>query len=240
MKTLYIIDLLVELSHAFDEVFQNFLDDQAFNIPFYCIDGTHSHLNYERILNCKPAAVLITGSPYNFSDELPWRSKLEDFIRECYQLNIPVLGISFGSELIAHAMGGKIEKLRSWEFGIHPVYLHEEATQHPWLEGLPTEFQTLQIHEEHIAELPSEAQSLAFSAQTPHQIFTLGSLMGVQFHPEYTQDMLNEVIKKAPQNLIEKGPFTSEKHLKAVASRWKVPPLPRLVLKNFLKAMITP
>lgn len=235
MATLYLIDILDDPDHAFDQIFQKFLDDENLDPLYYCIDGLHPHVNYQRIFESDPGAVIISGSLQSVYDQTPWMQKLEAFIRTCHEREIPVLGLCFGHQILASAMGGTVENLNLWEFGVHPIYLANQAQEHPWLQGLPAHFETLQVHQDHVSTLPPEAVGLAYSEKTPHQIFSLGSLMGVQFHPEYTVDILHTIVKNRPQKFIEKGPFTSEAHLQALSRHWSLPELPRQILKNFLK-----
>lgn len=237
MKTLYLIDILDDPDHHFEQVFQHFLETETLSIPYYRVDGLHPRVNYTRVLESQPAGVIISGSLQSVYDRAPWMLALEDFIRQCHAQSIPVLGLCFGHQIIASAMGGKVETLRSWEFGVHPVFLQQAAQQHPWLKNLPTQFNTIQVHQDHVSQLPPMAQSLATSEKTPHQIFALDRLMGVQFHPEYTVDMLHTIIRKRHQKFIDKGPFTSDTHLQAVAQHWSLPEMPRQILKNFLSEL---
>ena len=235
MPTLYLIDILDDPDQSFEQVFQDFLDHENIERPYYCIDGLHPDVNYDLIFESDPGAIIISGSLQSVYDQAPWMQKLQSFIQRCHQRNLPVLGLCFGHQILAAAMGGKVENLDIWEFGVHPIYLANQAQDHPWLQGLPAQFETLQVHQDHVSTLPPEATSLASSEKTPHQIFSLGSLMGVQFHPEYTVDILHTIVRNRPQKFIKKGPFTSEAHLQALSRHWSLPELPRQILKNFLK-----
>lgn len=234
MKTLYLIDILDDPNYAFEQVFQNFLDRESLDISYYCIKGLHEKTNFDAVLASNPAGIIISGSLQSVSDRAPWMLQLETFIQKCHAQQLPVLGLCFGHQIIASAMGGTVEALKTWEFGVHPVYQNPDAEKHPWLQGLPNTFNTLQVHQDHVSQLPIGATSLAFSEKTPHQVFQMGSLMGVQFHPEYTVEMLHTIIEHRHHKLIKKGPFHSEAHLKAVAQYWQLPEAPRHILKNFL------
>lgn len=234
MKTLYIIDILDDPHHSFEQVFQNFLDHESLEIPYFCIKGLHEKADFEAVLASNPMGIIISGSLQSVYDRAPWMLRLETFIQNCHTQKLPVLGLCFGHQIIASAMGGTVETLKTWEFGVHPIYRNPKSENHPWLKGLPNTFNTLQVHQDHVSQLPVGATSLAFSEKTPHQVFSIGSLMGLQFHPEYTVDMLHTIIENRHHKLITKGPFTSEEHLKAVAQYWQLPEAPRHILKNFL------
>ncbi len=234
MATLYLIDILDDPDHAFTDVFDRFLQRENLNISYYRIDGLHEQVNYEAVLDSDPAGIVISGSLQSVYDQKPWMQKLSLCIREAHRRNIPVIGLCFGHQLIAHAMGGQVEPLKSWEFGVHTVF---QQGEHDLLQDLPERFETLQVHQDHVSRLPEGAQNLGFSEQTPHQMFALGSLFGVQFHPEYTVEMLRTIIQHRHQKFVDKGPFTSEAHLNALANRWEVPTLPAKILRRFLLSL---
>lgn len=234
MKTLYLIDILDDPNHAFEQVFQHFLDAESLNTTYYRIEGLHEKANFDAVLESDPSGIIISGSLQSVYDRAPWMLRLETFIQKCHAQQVPVLGLCFGHQIIASAMGGTVETLKTWEFGVHPIYCTAESQDHPWLKGLPTTFNTLQVHQDHVSQLPAGAIPLAYSERTPHQVFSMGSLMGVQFHPEYTLDMLHTIIDQRHHKLVNKGPFHSETHLKAIAQHWQLPEAPRHILKNFL------
>ena len=64
--------------------------------------------------------LLITGSSYGVYENVPWISKLKNLIKKIYKLKTPLIGICFGHQVIAEALGGKVEKSSNgWGVGVH-------------------------------------------------------------------------------------------------------------------------
>ena len=195
---LYLIDVLDDPDHAFENVFKRFLEAENLGIDYQLLPGLNSVPTLSE-LRPRPSAVLISGSLQSVPDQKPWMLALEVLIRELHTQEIPIFGICFGHQILASALGGRVTNLPVWEFGEHAVYLQAE---HPYLAGLSGRIQTLQVHQDHVAELPPGATNLGLSAQTPHQIFAIGKSFGVQFHPE---SILTGEGKKIIKNFLEGG-----------------------------------
>ncbi len=232
---LYLIDILDDPDHAFETVFGHFLKAEDICLDYRRLSGFEP-LSGLAELSPRPSAVLISGSLQSVPDQKPWMLALESLIRECHAEAIPIFGICFGHQILATALGGRVETLPAWEFGEYPVFLQAE---HPYLKGLPSRLQTLQVHQDHVAELPPGAVCLGLSAQTPNQIFAMGTSFGVQFHPEYTVEMLQRIIAARHSRFLTKGPFQSLEHLQALASHWQLSQAARQILVNFLNSLET-
>ncbi|MEZ0368823.1 MAG: type 1 glutamine amidotransferase, partial [Candidatus Sericytochromatia bacterium] len=189
MRSIYVIDVLDAPGYSFPERFQRFLDFEKLKLDWVLVDGVRESHLLPGLLEQNPAGIVISGSVRGVYDDLPWLTALEDLIRRAHERSVPLLGICFGHQLLARAMGGKAEKGAGWEFGVHPVYLYPEAA-HPCLEGFTSGTLTVQTHQDYVVELPPGAKALGFSRQSAYQIFSLGSCLGIQFHPEYTHQDL--------------------------------------------------
>lgn len=135
-----------------------------------------------------PAAVYLSGSSASVYDDLPWISRLSDEVKRWRDAEVPVLGVCFGHQIIAHALGGAVEKNpRGWEVGVHEVELTPEGEADPLFEGLPSRFPVMQSHQDAVVALPKGAIRLAGNELASCQAFSLGDrIRTVQFHPEYT------------------------------------------------------
>lgn len=233
-KPLVVIDILDDSDHAFAHVLNTYLEAEDLELAWLGFNGLDEQLDYESVFRADPAGILISGSLQSVYDRLPWMLNLEAFIRVAHDREIPIFGICFGHQILASALGGRVETLPTWEFGEHPVFLQAE---HPYLKGFDSGNLTLQVHQDHVVELPPEAVSLALSEKTPHQIFSVGSSFGVQFHPEYTVDMMRTIIQKRHEKFVAKGPFLSEEHLQTLSKYWKIPLAARTILRNFLQSL---
>ena len=136
-------------------------------------------------------AYVISGSRYGVYEGYPWIDRLMDFVRRCWQFDKKVVGICFGHQLIAHALGGKTEKADvGWGFGIHSARLTANKS---WM----TERDTLNgdvmnlivIHQDQIIELPPGFQTIAENDFCPNSMIVAdGKMLGIQGHPEFSKE----------------------------------------------------
>jgi GMP synthase (glutamine-hydrolysing) len=152
--------------------------------------------------------IVISGSKTSALEEAPWISRLEKFILEAIHAEKPLLGVCYGHQILARALGGKstVRKAESGEFGWVEVELLPEAGLSPLMEKLPRKFHTFGWHNDEVCELPPGTLSLARSKLCPIQAFQLKSqpVYGIQFHPERAlekgEESLRRKIKDNPQH----------------------------------------
>jgi len=125
-------------------------------------------------------------------DAHPWLRGEKLLIRELLDRGTPVLGVCFGSQLLAEAAGGVVRPSAQQEVGWHQVELTADGRADPLLGFLPGRFESLQYHSYEWL-LPPGAVALATSAACL-QVFRLRDrpVWGVQFHPEVTESDFNE------------------------------------------------
>ena len=131
--------------------------------------------------------VLVTGSAAMVTDHEPWAEATAAWLRDSVALGTPVLGICFGHQLLAHALGGRVDTNASGvEVGTVTVELTDAARDDPLLGGLPERFEANMSHRQSVLELPSGAIRLATTAVDPYAAFAFGgNAWGMQFHPEF-------------------------------------------------------
>lgn len=132
-------------------------------------------------------AIVITGSHEMVSHRAAWSERTAEWLARCVQAEVPVLGICFGHQLLAHAMGGTVDFHPSGlEIGTVPLHLAPAAQDDPLFAGLPSQFPVQVIHRQSALQLPPGAVPLAANAHEPHHAFRIGRCAwGVQFHPEF-------------------------------------------------------
>jgi len=130
--------------------------------------------------------IVVTGSYASMTERAPWMLALGEALLEAAE-RAPVLGVCFGHQLLAAALGGTVERNpRGPEVGTGEVELTAAGQEDALLAGLPARLAVQQFHEDHVAVAPPGAVLLATGAHTPVQAFAHGPrLRAVQFHPEF-------------------------------------------------------
>lgn len=132
-------------------------------------------------------AALITGSPAMVTDLEPWSEDCAGWLREAAATGLPMFGICYGHQLLAHALGGKVAyNPLGRELGTHELELTAEGQADPLLDGIPAHLTAQMMHLQTVSELPPQAVVLARSAMDAHQMLRLApGVYSTQFHPEF-------------------------------------------------------
>ncbi|HET9335375.1 MAG TPA: type 1 glutamine amidotransferase [Sphingomicrobium sp.] len=127
-------------------------------------------------------AYLITGSPAGVYDPLPWIGGLLDFIRSASDKKM--VGICFGHQAMAQALGGRVEKSdKGWGIGLHRYAVDRVA---PWMDDAE-EIAVPVSHQDQVIVQPPNTRILASSDFTPFAAlaWTDRPAISFQFHPEF-------------------------------------------------------
>jgi GMP synthase (glutamine-hydrolysing) len=152
--------------------------------------------------------LLVTGSPYSVTERQPWAERTSQLLGEAISSNKWVLGVCYGHQLLAHALGGTVEKNpNGYEVGTINVELTEAGKSDPLFSQISRGEPTLAFHSTHsdaVVRAPSHARVLASTRSTEVQAFAVGErAWGVQFHPEFTPEVMSLYVEgRTP--LIEK------------------------------------
>ena len=142
--------------------------------------------------------VVVTGSAAMVSQREPWAERTAVWLRDAVEAGVPILGICFGHQLLAHALGGRVgPNPRGREIGTVSVALADGAAADSLLGGLPARIDVHATHLESVLELPPGAELLASSTRDPHQAFRMTDrpVWGVQFHPEFSAEVIRGYIE---------------------------------------------
>ncbi len=153
------------------------------------------------------AGVVVTGSSALVSEREDWSERAAGWLSQAVDCDVPVLGICYGHQLLAHARGGRVERNPlGREIGTVEVEFAPGFESDPLLASLPREISVQVSHVESVVELPLEARRLGASAGDPNQVFAIGgSAWGVQFHPEFDADIVRGYIQGRRERLVEEG-----------------------------------
>jgi GMP synthase-like glutamine amidotransferase len=133
------------------------------------------------------AIVLGAEAQVDEEDAYPWLRPEKALVADLLESGTPLLGVCFGSQLLAESVGADVRRAVEPEIGWHEVELTPEGVTDPLLGFLPERFESLQYHHYEWL-LPPGAVALARSARSL-QAFRLEGrpVWGVQFHPEVTE-----------------------------------------------------
>lgn len=140
--------------------------------------------------------IVITGSPAMVSDREPWSERTAKWLAAAVNAKVPVLGVCYGHQLLAHAFGGTVGyHPQGRESGTHAVTLTELAATDALFGSMPAQFSAQLTHKQSVLSLPPQALLLAASDFEPHQAFRIGDCAwGVQFHPEFTDEIMRDYL----------------------------------------------
>jgi GMP synthase (glutamine-hydrolysing) len=126
-----------------------------------------------------PRAFILSGGPASVYE--PDAPQVPDFV---FETGLPILGICYGMQLLAHQLGGRVAPDDRREYG--PATIHRAAVDgDPLFSGLPESLPVWMSHGDRIAEMPPGFSSLAYSENSPVAVMGNGhGYVGLQFHPE--------------------------------------------------------
>ena len=129
-------------------------------------------------------AILITGSPAGVYDGLDWIAPLEAFVRAAHQSKVPTVGVCFGHQLIAQALGGTARKSeKGFGLGRH---VYDIAPDNGVIDG--TRIALACSHQDQVITPPAGARTILSSDFTPYAglLYAGGTTLSVQAHPEFS------------------------------------------------------
>jgi GMP synthase-like glutamine amidotransferase len=130
---------------------------------------------------------LIPGSSAGAYDESPWIKSLIEFIREMYDANVKISGVCFGHQIIAQALGGRVERAKQgWGTGVRTSGIIDPKALKFFPEG---QMNLLYNHHDQVVALPPRARCFARSEFCPVEGFYIDDrILTFQGHPEYTPE----------------------------------------------------
>jgi len=155
------------------------------------------------------AGVLITGSSAFVSSREDWSERTAAWLPGAVMAGIPVLGVCYGHQLLAHALGGEVGRNpRGREIGTIEVDL-SAAQDDPLLGGLGEHCRFNATHVESVLRLPAGTEVLASNELDPHHAYRLTGpgrrAWGCQFHPEFDDDVIRGYLEGRRAILAEEG-----------------------------------
>ena len=175
-------------------------------------------------------AYLITGSKSSVYDDKPWIGTLMDFVRELDRRRKKLVGICFGHQLVAQALGGKTEKsAKGWGVGLHTHHFNKAPL---WHDGKALDFNILVSHQDQVVSNAVGAQVLASSEFCESAVSQIGNhILTFQGHPEFVPEYSREIME------FRRGTIGEDIYKKGVASLAVAPQQERVAcwIVNFLR-----
>jgi GMP synthase-like glutamine amidotransferase len=174
-------------------------DAEKFERLFRSIDAAIECTTYDVTageLPPSPAACeayLITGSPLGVYDTEPWIAKLTQFVRQAHAQEKKLVGICFGHQLLAQALGGQVEKSATgWVLGLRQFEIQRQPA---WLTPARSPCSLYFVNQDQVVKLPAEAVVIGGNDFCPYTIYMIEHrVLGIQAHIEQTKRFMRLVI----------------------------------------------
>ena len=139
--------------------------------------------------------VISLGGPQNVGESHPWMEAELAYLREAHRLQLPVVGVCLGAQLIAHALGGQVGPMERAEWGFTKVSINTFGQVETVLAGIPWDSHQFQAHGQEVKQPPPDSTLLASSALCKVQAFRAGiRTYGFQYHFECTREMIEQFV----------------------------------------------
>jgi GMP synthase (glutamine-hydrolysing) len=143
------------------------------------------------------AAAIVTGSPAMVSERLAWSEATADWLRIAVAAGLPILGVCYGHQLLAHALGGRVDyHANGREIGTVAIERLPDARDDALFGTAPVRFDAHASHQQSVLDLPRGAVVLASSAHDPnHAVRYAPRVWGLQFHPEFSVEIMRGYLR---------------------------------------------
>jgi GMP synthase-like glutamine amidotransferase len=157
---------------------------------------------------------MTTGSRASAYEEQPWIEWLKTFVRRLRKAEKPFIGICFGHQIMAEALGGNVAKAETgWGVGVHEMKIVQTES---WMTPPRAQVAMQYMHQDQVVELPQGAVVLGAAAHCPVAAFRIGShMLGIQAHPEFVRAYCEALIRDRVERI---GAEKAEAALSRIAS----------------------
>jgi len=187
LQTGHAPDALIETAGDYDRMFRSLLGGHGFDFDTYAVLDGH--------VPTGPDAAdgwLITGSKFGVYEDHSWIPPLENLIRAIHAKGLPMVGICFGHQIIAQALGGHVEKYQGgWAVGrVKYTQGDQMLTLNAW-------------HQDQVTRRPDGARVLAGNDFCTNGILAYGDkIWTLQPHPEFTTSFVAGLIEKRGRGVV--------------------------------------
>ncbi|MFD0739610.1 glutamine amidotransferase [Lysobacter koreensis] len=177
------------------------------------------------------AGTIVTGSGAMVTHRHDWSERSAAWLRDAAHAGMPLFGICYGHQLLAHALGGEVgDHPAGREMGTVDLDLHPAAGDDALFGPLPAQFAVQTTHLQTVLRAPEGATVLARSVHDACHAFRWGqSAWGVQFHPEFSATHMRGYVQARKVALQREGHCP-----KTIAGNVRATPQARRVLRRFV------
>ncbi|MGZ3452336.1 MAG: glutamine amidotransferase [Polyangiales bacterium] len=216
----------------FDAHFKHAIGD-AWSGPWATVDAREDAVKLPDFSSISGVIVTGSSSSVTLRAETPWMLRLEPWLRDAVCAELPLLGVCFGHQILASALGGEVRKNPK---GRHIGSLSvRKVEDDPLFEGVPHTFEVNVSHQDHVALPPPNVRMLVTADHDPMHAFAAGNkARAVQFHPEFHEEIIRGYIGARREILKNEGLDAD-----ALLSRVIDPPYAKTILRNFVTNFVS-
>jgi len=176
-------------------------------------------------------AVVVTGSAAMVSQRHEWSERTAQWLADAVKSQVPVLGVCYGHQLLAHALGGRVaDNPRGREIGTVTIDCLAAAAHDDLLRATDP-FAAQATHVQTIVDLPANASVLARSSHDDyHAVRFARRVWGLQFHPEFSVAAMRGYLRLRADALRREGLDDGQ-----LAGGVRSSPRARMLLRRFLR-----
>jgi GMP synthase-like glutamine amidotransferase len=192
-------DRLRHIAGGYRDMFQKLLAPQIPDLELTWFDVVHGALPQSTDA-CD--AYMCTGSRYSVYEDRDWIEKLKAFVRQLHDARKPFVGICFGHQVLAQALGGEVRQAaQGWGVGI----LEMRITQpEPWMQPPKNEASLEYMHADQVQKLPPGGVVLAEAPHCPVAMFRVGdTMLGIEGHPEFPAPYVEALVRARKERIGE-------------------------------------